>query len=83
MRGDWLRREAILKALQDAGTPMTVDELSQKTGIDIVRLRVDLFRLVEEGRVERRQRGNMPTWTVKVGSAAEQRYEKWSRKYTP
>lgn len=78
-----MRREAILKALHEAGTPITVDELSQRTGIDVIRLRVDLFRLTEEGKVERRQRGNVPVWTVKVGSAVEQRYEKLSRKYTP
>jgi len=78
-----LKREEILRALREAGTPITVDELSKRTGIDIVRLRVDLFRLVEEGKVERRQRGNVPMWTVKVSSASEQRYEKWSRKYTP
>ncbi|HDI12668.1 MAG TPA: ArsR family transcriptional regulator [Hadesarchaea archaeon] len=78
-----MKREEILKALREAGTPITVDELSERTGIDIVRLRVDLFRLAEEGKVERRQRGNIPTWTVKVSSASEQRYEKWSRKYTP
>lgn len=78
-----MQREAILKALHEAGTPITVEELSQRTGIDVVRLRVDLFRLTEEGKVERRQRGNVPTWTVKVSSVMEQRYNKLSRKYIP
>ncbi|MDI6883852.1 MAG: FaeA/PapI family transcriptional regulator [Hadesarchaea archaeon] len=78
-----MRREEILKVLRDAGTPITLDELAQRTGIDIVRLRVDLYQLTREGKVERRQRGNVPVWTVKVGSAIERRCEKLSKKYVP
>ncbi|MDI6642993.1 MAG: FaeA/PapI family transcriptional regulator [Candidatus Hodarchaeaceae archaeon] len=66
-----LRREEILKVLRDAGTPITLDELAQRTGIDIVRLRVDLYQLTREGKVERRLRGNVPVWTVKVSSPME------------
>ncbi len=78
-----MRREEILKVLREAGTSLTIEELSQQTGIGIVRLRVDLFRLAEEGKVERKQRGNKPVWTLKVGRPLERRYEKLSRKYTP
>lgn len=78
-----LRKGEILKALKEAGTSLTIEELSQQTGIDIVRLRVDLFRLAEEGKVEHRQRGNKTVWTIKVGTALERRYEKLSKKYTP
>ena len=67
--------------LKWAGTPISIEELSKQTGIDIVRLRVDLFRLAEEGKVERRQRGGKPTWTIKVSTATEKRYEKLSKKY--
>ena len=66
-----MRRETILKVLKEAGIPITLDELSKRTGIDIVQLRVNLFRLAEEGKVERRQRGNVPTWTLKVSSATD------------
>lgn len=66
-----MRRETILKVLKEAGIPITLDELSRRTEIDIVQLRVDLFRLSEEGKVERRQRGNVPTWTLKVSSATD------------
>ena len=78
-----LRREEILKALKEAGTSLTLEELSQQTGIGIVRLRVDLFRLAEEGKVERAQRGNKPVWSIKVSRPLERRYEKLSKKYTP
>ena len=78
-----MRREEILKALKEAGTSLTIEELSQQTGIGIVRLRVDLFRLAEEGKVERKQRGNKPVWTLKVGRPLERRYEKLSKKYIP
>jgi DNA-binding transcriptional regulator PaaX len=59
---------------------MTLEELSQRTGIDIVQLRVDLFRLAQEGKVERRQKGDKLVWSLKVSSPAEQRYEKLYRK---
>lgn len=78
-----MRREVILKALKDAGTPITIEELSRQTGADVVYLRVDLFRLAEEGRVERKRRENKTVWTIKIGKAAEQRYEKLSKKYVP
>lgn len=78
-----MRREEILTALREAGVALTIEELSQQTGIDIVHLRVDLFRLAEEGKVERRQRENKPTWTIKVGTTLDRRYEKLSKKYVP
>jgi DeoR/GlpR family transcriptional regulator of sugar metabolism len=78
-----LRREKILGALKNAEKSLTVDELSQRTGIDVARLRVDLFRLMGEGKVERRQKGNELTWALKVSVPIEERYEKLSKKYTP
>lgn len=68
-----LRRDQILNALREAGTPITIDELAKRTGVDLVRLRVDLYRLAKEGDVERRQRGNVPVWTVTVRSAVKRR----------
>lgn len=78
-----MRREKILETLKGAGKPLTLDEISQQTGIDLSRLRVDLFRLMGEGKVERRQRGNEPTWTLKVSVPLEERYEKLTKKYVP
>ncbi len=78
-----MRKDEILTALREAGVALTIEELSQKTGIDIAHLRVDLFRLAEEGKVERRQRENKPTWTIKVSTAINRRYEKLSKKYVP
>ncbi|MEM3453233.1 MAG: FaeA/PapI family transcriptional regulator [Candidatus Hadarchaeum sp.] len=68
-----MKRDLILKALKEAGTPVTTEELARMTGIDIVRLRVDLYHLTEEGKVERRLRGNTPVWTIKLGMFPEQR----------
>lgn len=77
-----MRREEILKALKESGTSLTIEELSQQTGVDIVRLRVDLFRLAEEGKVERKQLGNKSVWSIKISRPLERRYEKLSKKYT-
>jgi len=63
-----MQRDVILRALREAGTPVTIEELSRRTGIDIVRLRVDLFRLMAEGKVERRTEGNTSLWTINVRS---------------
>ncbi|MEM2889824.1 MAG: FaeA/PapI family transcriptional regulator [Candidatus Hadarchaeum sp.] len=68
-----MKKDLILKALKEAGTPVTTEELARMTGIDIVRLRVDLYHLTEEGKVERRLRGNIPVWTIKLGAFPEQR----------
>lgn len=68
-----MKRDVILRALMEAGTPITTEELSKRTGIDIVRLRVDLYHLSQEGKVERRLRGNLPVWTIKLGSIPEHR----------
>lgn len=66
-----MKKDVILKALREAGTPITTEELARMTGIDIVRLRIDLYHLVEEGKVEKRMRGNTPVWTVKLSSFLE------------
>lgn len=63
-----MQREAILRALKEASSPITIEELSKRTGIDIVKLRVDLFRLMAEGKVERRTSGNTALWTLCVRS---------------
>ena len=60
---------------------MSLAELTQLTGLDATQLRIDLYRLTEEGRVERRQRGNLPVWTVKLSTSSEQGEEKPFRKY--
>lgn len=71
-----MRREEILKVLIEAGTPISTEELSKRTGIDVVRLRVDLYHLIEEGKIEKRLRGNLPVWTVKIGSIPEHHFER-------
>lgn len=78
-----MRRGKILEALRNADKSLTVNELSQRTGIEVARLRVDLFRLMGEGKVERRQKGNELTWALKVSVPIEERYEKLSKKYMP
>ncbi len=74
-----MRKEDILKALIESGTSITTEELAKKTGIDVVRLRVDLYHLESEGKIEKRMRGNMPAWTVKLGSIPEHSFERRRR----
>ena len=78
-----LRKEKILETLRNADKSLTLNELSQQTGIEVARLRVDLFRLMGEGKVERRQRGNELTWALKISVPIEERYEKLAKKYVP
>ena len=78
-----LRRGKILGVLKEADRPLSVEELSEKTGIPVPRLRVDLFRLKGEGKIESREKGRELQWTIRVSKPAESRYEKLARKYTP
>lgn len=78
-----MRREKILEVLRDASEPLTIEEISQRTGIALPRLRMDLFRMMGEGKVERRQRGEELVWALRVSAPIEERYEKLSKKYVP
>jgi DNA-binding GntR family transcriptional regulator len=75
-----LYKEKILQTLKDAGVPLPIEELAQRVGMDITRLRVMLFRLLSEGKVESRQRGTKLVWTLRVKAPAERRYEKLLKK---
>lgn len=78
-----MQREKILGALREADRPLSVEELSEKTGIPVPRLRVDLFRLKSERKIESRERGRQLQWTIRVTKPTEKRYEKLARKYSP
>ncbi len=47
-----MRRRKILETLKNADKPLVIGELSEKTDISIPSLRMDLYRLQEEGEVE-------------------------------
>ena len=78
-----MRREKILQILKAADKPLNISEISKRVGVDVPRLRVDLFRLMGEGKVETRRVGGQLTWTLKVSKPIEKRYEKLAKKYTP
>jgi len=78
-RGDGLRKEDILKVLIESGTSVTTEELAKKMDMDLVRLRIDLYHLEAEGKVEKRLRGNQTAWTVKLGSIPEHSFERRRR----
>ncbi len=75
-----MRRRQILETLRKADRPLSVAELSEKTKIPVPRLRVDLFRLMGEGQIESREKGNELRWTIRVGTPVEERYEKLAKK---
>ncbi len=61
-----MRKDAIMGALRDSGIPVTVDQLSEKVGIPVPKLRLDLYLLEKEGDVEKREEGKEIKWTVRV-----------------
>ncbi len=63
----------------DSGTALTTDELAKQTGIDLTRLRVDLYHLETEGKIEKRPRGNVPAWSVKLGAIPEHNFARHRR----
>jgi len=71
-----------MEALKTADKPLSVEELSEETGISVPNLRVDLYRLQEEGTVESREEERELKWKVKVSEPVEEKYEKMSKKQT-
>lgn len=78
-----MKRSKILNALKEAGSPLTIDKLSKKTDESISRLRLDLYRLQEEGEVESLEEEGELRWKLKVSNPVEEKYEKMSKKQTP
>lgn len=77
-----MKKGEIMEALKTADKPLSVEELSEKTGISVPNLRVDLYRLQEEGTVESREEERELKWKVKVSEPVEEKYEKMSKKQT-
>lgn len=76
-----MKKNKILNTLRNTDKPLTVDELSEETDIPIPSLRVDLFRLKEEGDVESREEKGELRWKIKVSKPVEDKYEKMSKKH--
>ncbi len=78
-----MKRNEILTTLKKAGKPISIGKLSEKTDIPISSLRVDLYRLQEEGEVESREKEGELKWKIKVSKTVEEKYDKMSKKHTP
>lgn len=76
-----MKRNKIINTLKEAGKPIPIEKLSQKTDIPISSLRVDLYRLQEEGEVESLEKKGDLKWKVKVAKPIEEKYEKMSEKH--
>lgn len=77
-----MKRNKILGALKNADRPLTIQELSKKVDIPVSSLRVDLYRLQEEGEIESRDEEDELKWKVKVSKPIEEKYEKMSEGYS-
>lgn len=77
-----MRKNKILGTLKDAAKPISINKLSDKTDIPVSSLRVDLYRLQEEGDVESVERKGELKWKIKVSEPIEEKYEKMSKKHT-
>lgn len=74
-----MKKRKIKEALKEADKPMSVEELSNKTDTQVHNLRVDLFRLQEEGEVESIEEEGEIRWKLNVSSPAEKKYDKMSK----
>ena len=75
-------REKILEALKASGEPMSAGDIAAKAGVELHRVRPELFRLMGEGKIEGKQRGGQMMWALKSEVPSEKRYEKMARKLT-
>ena len=77
-----MKKNKILKTLKNADRPIPIEKLSEETGMNMASLRVDLYRLQEEGEVESREEKGKLHWKIKVSNPVEEKYEKMSEKST-
>ena len=75
-------RDKILEALKASGEPMSAGEIAAKAGVELHRVRPELFRLMGERKIEGKQRGGQMMWALKSKIQSENRYEKMARKMT-
>lgn len=78
-----MKRKKILDTLKNAEKSLSVEELSNKTDISVPSLRIDLYRLQEEGEIESREREGELRWKIKVSEPIEEKYEKMSERHAP
>ncbi len=75
-----MKKNEILNSLKNADKPLPIEKLSEETGIEMANLRVDLYRLQEEGEVESREEEGKLLWKIKISEPLEEKYEKMSEK---
>jgi predicted ArsR family transcriptional regulator len=75
-------KEKILEALKGSSGPMSASDIATKAGVELHRVRPELFRLMGEGKIEGKQTGGQMMWALKSKSQSEERYEKMARKMT-
>ena len=75
-------REKILEALKASGEPMSAGDIATKSGVELHRVRSELFRLMGEGKIEGKQMSGQMKWSLKSEIPSEKRYEKMARKLT-
>lgn len=80
--GAKLKRKEILDTLENSEEPLKVGKLSERTGISKARLRVNLYRLQEEGAIESVQKEGEIRWGKKEKNPEEEKYEKMSENPT-
>jgi len=75
-------RDKILEALKASGEPMSAGNIAAKAGVELHRVRPELFRLMGEGKIEGKHMGGQMMWALKSKIRSEERYEKMARKMT-
>ncbi len=69
----------ILSSLRNSGEPLSVEEISEESGLSSSEVRRHLYRLQEEGKVESKEEQGKLKWTIKSSDPVEEKYEKMTR----
>lgn len=77
-----MMRVKILEVLKETKEPINADEISTRVGAPVLRVRAELIRLMGEKKVEGMQKGGQMVWSLRLGTPAEQRYDKMTKKLT-
>ncbi|MFW5913325.1 MAG: ArsR family transcriptional regulator [Candidatus Hadarchaeota archaeon] len=70
-----MKKNEIMQVLENSDEPLEIDEIFERTDIPKTRLRLNLFRLQEEGTVEGIQKEGKIRWRKTEKNPKEKRYE--------
>jgi len=69
--------QRIIKLLENEDSPISAENISEKTKESLIKTKSLLLRLQEEGKVESTKREDIIVWQIKKKDDIEKKLERW------